>query len=284
VALSRQLNSAVAYNPITLEYLIGWDDSEDGFPNLVLGRLLAADGSIATSAFGITSGPLDCFRPRVAWNRETEQYLVVYEQDGPGNRLDIYGTLLTAAGSPVVPSIAIANWSYGQWFPDVAACRGGFLVAWIANLSAETQTDTEIFTTAISGDGTVSIIGYDVPGDYLNERGPALACNESGNEVLVSWYAQFTDSLNFGVLGAFVNLDGSPQTGDFAIFAPTVGNDLDFQYPAIAFNGADRALVAWEADRPPDGAFVDIAGRLVGGRLFADGFEDGYITYWAGDN
>ncbi len=155
---------------------------------------------------------------------------------------------------------------------------------WVGVLPGDADDDTEIFTRAVSGDGTVGAIVTDLPGDYLNERKPAVACNDGGNECLVSWYAQFTDSLNYGVLGAFVNLDASPQTGTFAVFAPTVGNDLDYQYPGIAFNGADRALVAWESDRPPDGSFVDIAGRLVGGRLFADGFEDGYITYWAGDN
>ncbi len=35
VALSNQQNSAVAYNPITLEYLIAWDDHEEGFPFLI---------------------------------------------------------------------------------------------------------------------------------------------------------------------------------------------------------------------------------------------------------
>jgi len=284
VALSNQKNSAIAYNPINLEFLIVWDDHEDGFPFQILGQLLAADGSTATSALGIANGPLGCYRPRVAWNRETQQYLVVYQQDGTGNQTDIYGTLLTATGSPVAPAIGIAGWPGGEYDPDLASCRGSFLVVWVGVLPGESDDDTEIFTRAVSGDGIVGSIVTDLPGDYLNERQAAVACNRSGNQYLVSWYAQFTDSLNYGVLGAFVNLDASPQTGTFAVFAPTVGNNLDYQYPGIAFNGADRALVAWEADRPPDGTFVDIAGRLVGGRLFADGFESGAETYWAGDN
>jgi hypothetical protein len=106
-----QWEAAVAHNSVHDEYLAVWTtdvsgaeeihgvrvDSQ-GFPFLILGRLLAADGSTATSAFGIANGSLDCFRPRVAWNRETEQYLVVYEQDGPGNRTDIYGTFVDIAG------------------------------------------------------------------------------------------------------------------------------------------------------------------------------------------
>ena len=184
-------------------------------------------------------------------------------------------------GSFFPPAIGIAGWPGGEWDPEVAACRGGFLVVWVARVGAVEDDDTEVYARAVTTGGTVGAIVTNLPGDFTNERDPAVSCNEGGREYLVSWQAMFTDSNNFGVVGAFLELDADPQDGVVSIYAPSAGNDLDFQSPGLTFGADDHALVAWDSDRPPDGSIIDINGRFVGNRLFADGFESGDMFYWA---
>ena len=279
-ALSMQRGSALAYNPETLEFLAVWQDNEEAGPYWILGRRFSADGSNASSTFNIIDGPLDTFSPKVAWNSETSEYLVVYDQPNAGGGSDVYGTRLAADGGAIPPAIGIAGWPGGEWDPDVAACRGDFLVVWVASVGANEDDDTEVYARAVTGDGSVGIIVADLPGDFTNERDPAVACNEGGGEVFVTWQAMFTDSNNFGVVGAFLELDADPQDGVVSIYAPSVGNELDFQSPGLAFGADDHALVAWDSDRPPDGSVIDVHGRFVGNRLFADGFESGDLIYW----
>lgn len=109
---------------------------------------------------------------------------------------------------------------------------------------------------------------------------PVEAYNSVHNEYLVSWGGLFTDSNNYGVVGALLDLDAALQGSQFSIFAPSIGVELNYGAPGLAFGAEDHALVAWESARPPDGSVEDIRGRLVGHRLFADGFENGDGGYW----
>lgn len=280
-ALSVQGSPAVAFNLDYLDFVIVWDDREESGPFSILGRRLTADGASLSPAIAIADGPLDNYNPSIAWSGELGgSYLIVYEQTNAGTGTDVYGTLMAYDGSFFPSAVGIAGWPGAEWDPEVAACRGDFLVVWVARVGAEENDDTEAYARAVSIGGTVGTIVTNLPGDFTNERDPAVSCNESGREYLVSWQATFTDSTNNGVIGAFLELDADPQGGDISIYAPSVGNDLDHQSPGLAFGADGRALVVWDSDRPPDGSIIDINGRFVGNRLFADGFESGDAVYW----
>lgn len=120
----------------------------------------------------------------------------------------------------------------------------------------------------------------DLPGEFTKEDAPVVSCSTNGGEFLVTWQGSFTDANNIGVVGAFLELNAAPQGDFFSIFAPSVGIDLRYGYPGLAFGGYDHVLVAWESDRPPDGSVEDTRGRFVGNRLFADGFESGSQIFW----
>ncbi len=172
-ALSNQQSSALAYNPDTLEFLIVWQDNEELGPYSIFGRRLAADGASASSIFDVVNGPLDYLGPRVVWNEETQQYLVVYEQFPDGSGRDIYGTRLAADGGAIAPAIGIAGLPGSEWSPNVATCRGEYMVVWIAALGTGRDPDSEAYARAVSGDGAVGTIVTDLPGNYLNEDAPS---------------------------------------------------------------------------------------------------------------
>jgi len=192
----------------------------------------------------------------------------------------VYGALIGPGGGSIQSDIGIAGWPGGEWSPDVAGCRGDFMVVWVGAVAAESDPDTEVFARSVSGAGVVGTIVTDLPGDFSYENAPSVSCNWNGAEVLVAWEGNFPAINNFGVVGAVLELSAAAEGDEFSIYAPSAGNDLDYRFPGVAFGGGDHALVAWESDRPPDGLIEDIRGRFVGNRLFADGFESGDGVYW----
>ena len=210
-----------------------------------------------------------------------DQYLVVYERHESGGGGDIYGTRLAPTGDVIPPEIGIAGWPGGEGSPTIASCRDSYLVAWIGYAGTRRDPDSEIYARAVSGDGTVGSIVTDLPGNFISERAPSVACTEESEEYLVAWQPIFADSSNYGVVGTFLNPNAAPQAGAFSIFAPTVGTALGYAHPSLAFGFDTGALVVWEADRSPNGALLDMSGRLVGNRLFADSFDSGDLFYWS---
>ncbi len=121
----------------------------------------------------------------------------------------------------------------------------------------------------------VGTIVSNLSGSQSNHKLPSVSCNENGAEFLVAWEGEF--SFTRGVLAAFVETDGASQ-GTFDVWH-SQGAPISFTKPDVAFGAHGKALIIWEDD-PTDGTSQDIAGRLVGGRLFVDGFESGHRGYW----
>jgi hypothetical protein len=147
------------------------------------------------------------------------------------------------------------------------------MVAW----TALPGPDTQIYTRAVAADGTVgAIVGHPSQG-YDRSYSPSVACNSSGAEHLVSWHSLFPSG-HYGIIGSFVDLGGN-AADSFQVYTDA-SDTLDFVNAAVTFGNRHQALVAWSGNRP-DLTSVDVSGRLVGGRLFADGFEKGGTGYWS---
>ena len=268
-----QASPSVALNPDAGEFLIAWHNDDVGTPAWISARRWAADGSgPVTPAFDVVSGPDIRAWPAAAWNGPISEYLVVYERLNGGAGYDVWGTRLSGTGTVLGSEIGIAESLDNEGSPDVASCRGDYIVAW----TALPGPDTQIHTRAIAGDGTAgATIGHPSQG-YDRSYLPYVACNSSGAEHLVSWHSLFPNG-HYGVIGSFVELGGDAGE-NFQIATDTVGT-LDFANPVVTFGGQQQAMVAWSSDRP-DGTSIDISGRLVGGGIFADGFESGGTSYW----
>ncbi len=144
--------------------------------------------------------------------------------------------------------------------------------------STGSDSTAEIYSRAVSADGSVGPIVANLSGATGYQDGPSVACSESGAQYLAVWQRFDTDITvrSHGIVGAFIELDGTPAER-FTIFERL--NDLDDMHPGIAFGDHGKALVAWDSQRP-DLTSTDIVGRLVGDRVFADGFETGDPRYW----
>ena len=273
-AAPDQASPSVALNLDAGEFLVVWQEDDIGVPGWIAARRLAADGGGPVSpAFDIAIGSDIRCCPEVSWNATTAEYLTAYERLAGSSGYDVWGTRLSGTGAIVGSEIAIANSLDNEGSAAVASCRGDYLVAW----TALPGPDTQIHTRAVAGDGTAgAVIGHPSQG-YDFSHHPAVACNPTGAEHLVTWQS-LSPGGHYGVIGSFAELDGDASE-NFQI-AVDPGDTLGFSNPAVVFGAWQSALVSWSGERPGQ-ASIDISGRLVGGRLFADGFESGDTSFWS---
>jgi hypothetical protein len=105
---------SVAWNSVLNQYLVGWHGN-DGAPlanneREVWGQLLTADGGKIGADFRISdmgpdgSGEYGAFRPRIAFDPFSNQYLVAWHGDEVGlgeNEFEIWGQYLAANGAEI---------------------------------------------------------------------------------------------------------------------------------------------------------------------------------------
>ena len=102
---SDRIRPAAAYNAADAEYLIVWmyDASGNGTQYEIWGRIVAWDGSYQKPEFKIISWPdRSMVAPRVAWNHNRNQYLVVwtaFDTTTPHHPTDVSSVLLDNEGN-----------------------------------------------------------------------------------------------------------------------------------------------------------------------------------------
>lgn len=274
-ALTGQWTPSVVFNPGVNEFLVVWGNIETATPAWISAQRWAADGSGAvTPALTITTGSEYRINPKAVWNAVASEYLIVYERFVGGLEEDVWATRLSWSGSVLGTEIGIAGWPEEESQVDVASCRGDYLVVWKGGVDA----GSKIYARAVLADGTVGATISNLTGGFPRENHPRVSCSVSGAEYLASWEGQ-DNAGNRDIIGAFLELDATPRNR-ILIYQANPNLTLEYTRPALTVGSHSEALVAWESDRP-DLISQDIRGRLVGGRLFADGFESGDDGYWA---
>ena len=260
---------AVAYNPVSDEYLVVWyeDRGEAGGTN-IYGQRVSADGNLVGGVLTINDEGTPQVRPAVAASSATGEYLVVWSLRGH------YGQRLTSTGERIGEAIRIDpgdkpavayNGITGEY---LVVCADGFAHA--ARVQPNGSVIGGIALSARGSSKDFSDVASDLAGGYLAVwDGPG-----SGDLTL---------SIIFG-------RELSPE-GELRSMAWPLGYPSSQQmYPAIAYNAqAHVYLVVWE-----DRAEVEpmVRGRIYrpstlppppAPELVNGGFEEGFYL-WKGQS
>ena len=102
--------SALAVDATTGMYLIVWEEETTPGNYDVLGRLMAADGSLPGGTIAVSTWTNDQLRPDVAFNTAAGNFLVVWEDHhwGTGADPDIYGQRVAGNGGLLGGNIGIS--------------------------------------------------------------------------------------------------------------------------------------------------------------------------------
>lgn len=292
---------AIAYSPVSHEYLVAWKAFSDG---RVYVQRLNQDGAQIGPDDAIVGGS-DTLRVDdaldVAYNATSLEYMVVFNaqpdagggEEVFGQRLDLGGNQLGADDFPIseMGPPGDLTGTFNAAPPSIVwnSALNQYLVAWHGNdgVPPLATNEREVYGQLLAADGTqigaddfrISDIGVD--GDSKsNAFRPRMAYDPFGNQYLVAWHgdeivAPLVDN-EFEIYGQYLAADGS-QIGnnDFRIsdVQPDGNTEFSANRPAVAYDPLTcDYLVTYFSGEPNNTDDVDstVYGRRVAGSICPD--------------
>ena len=202
--------------------------------------------------------------PAIAYNSNSDEYLVVWADYRESVSMNIYGQIYAANGVPLGENFPVANGGSSEQYPKVVynSSADEYLVVW------EQTFSDKIFGQRVGADGTLldnlstpedesdPAIGFRVASCNLDDNSITLAHNPLTDEYLVVWSERYGDDANV-IYGRRVGGDGDLLGSDIQM-STLVGEDIT---PAAAYNAINHEyMVIWAKK---DGGDFDIYGRRV---------------------
>jgi hypothetical protein len=276
IAAVRLWEPAVAYSPAHDEYLIVYtgEVAEENYD--IFARRIKWDGTGAAARTSLATGPDIQQHPSVAYNRQNDQYLVVYEEETAAPATRVLGRLLKASdGTLQSGGVPIAA-GVGQYRrqPDVAynPDRNNYLVVY--SYEEPASSGCSIPARIASADLLVLSREFRVGANPGCGYEPAVATGPG--EYLVVW------STSDQVYGRRVGAEGMPRgpSGGFAL--PSTAPAPNRRNPDVAYRAGFGYLATWwqfqESSEEGDvyGRFVLPGGDQAAGSEF---LMDGSVQY-----
>ncbi|MBU0495632.1 MAG: hypothetical protein KKA73_18505 [Chloroflexi bacterium] len=228
-----EAHPAVAYNSQQQEYLVVWERGYYGSSlKDICGQRVSRNGALVGPCITIAPTGYDLRDPAVAYNSQTNEYLVVYAWDVAGG---IYGMRVSGAtGQPVGSEITIAteaSYSFSNPAVACAAESGGYLVVferW------GTGSYYGIRSVRVYNNGTVAGTSLDIDpvSNVTQPRYPSVAYNSARSEMLVVW--QRLVSGTYDLYGQRVHmLAGGGYHAEGSVI-PILNFVKDLKNPAVA--------------------------------------------------
>ena len=279
-----QIQPAAAYGDVSGLSLVVWEDHHWGFGTDwdIYGQRLGADGSALGSAFGISyDGDKHRLAPAVAYNRDLDEFLVVWEYEYSTSDHDIYAQRVASNGTLVGSEIAISALSSFESHPAVVynPASEEYLIVWELRAGTDEFTHRDIYGRRLSGTGTVQGAAFAIDSGSTDQRAPAVAFNRFGNQYLVVYQDKHPLSGEFDISGQRVDGNGTLAGSKIAISTW----EYDQVSPRVAFtNTVAEFLVVWEDHHWGFGTDWDIYGQ----RVNIDGTLAGsnFAISWDGSN
>lgn len=285
---------AVAYNPVTREYLVTWradglatDEEFEIFAQRVsaTGRPLGGNFRVSTTGSD-GDASRDAFPPSVTANSDNGEFLVTWSADplAADEDFEIFAQRIDARGTLVGSAVRV-SFTGPEGDPARQARQAGvaynplsreYLITWLGDALA-VDNENEIFAQRLSSAGVlqgnnfrVSTTGTD--GDANRDAfPPSITLNADKGEYLVIWSA---DALaiddDYEIFAQRIGRRGNPVGS--AIRVSFTGNEGDSARQARQANAAYNAnrgeyLITWLAD----GLAVDDENEVFAQRVSASG-------------
>ena len=256
-----QRGPKAAYNPVTGQYLVVWEDQTDDLDDID-GQLVNADGSLQGSKLTISAAKNDQSNPEIAYNSAANEYLVVFDDD----RLveydyDIYAVLVNANGAVSGGDFPIAADAESQLLPVVAynSRDNEYLVVWWDERSG---SNAEVYARVVNADGSMDGSDFLVASPGANLVNPDVAYDQSKNQYLVVW------EVGTRIYGRLIKADKTFVGPEFKIGSGSSG----VSDPAVGYDSSTKQfLVVWSDALGWD----DIRARLVSadGSMLEEAFD-----------
>jgi len=179
----------VAANPDAGEYLVVWHMHTNELEYSLRARRVLTDGTTVGNEIVLASADKESPWPRVAYNADDEEYLVVWQDDRNGN-WDIYGQRVSITGTLVGGNLAVTTAAGDQTRPrlDWDGRSGRYLVVWEADGDGIEGQQVWGDGTLDGGRLTLSPYGWSPDVAYGSESGLFLIVGEASGWVCAGRY------------------------------------------------------------------------------------------------
>ncbi|MBN2147221.1 MAG: hypothetical protein JW726_07525 [Anaerolineales bacterium] len=259
----QQRQPAMAYNSVEAEFLVVWQDQRGGNWN-IWGQRVRLDGVAVGETFPIVVNVDSQLAPDVAYNLDTNQYLVVWEDQGIN--AGIYAQRVNADGTLDGGDFAVATSGDAlRSSPRVVfnPISGAYFVVY--------ETDEEngnIQGRRVPAGDVPGTAEIDIATGEAVQRSPDVACRTlepGGGSCLVVWREAVGEQDD--IRGQRVGQAGTLQ-GEVVEFCSETHDQFA---PGVAYSPeSDRYLVAWPDDRDEETQGRDIYGRQMDGEGVLD--------------
>ena len=285
----RQINPAVAYDPIHDRYLVvfGYDYYGDDSDWDINGRFIPWDGPDAGLLdFGICTWDSDQKHPAVAYGQSRAG---IHGRLGQRSRrrsraISAPGGFLRPAGFAPGDGFTVSSGPELRDFPDIAynLSRNEYLIVWDVELTANNINIAGARLNAsvqLLPGGDPWLTGeFTIAGWPAYEEQPAVAACHTADQYLVAWQSdQDTAKTDFAIYGRY--LDGEAHVGNVYLIDDTTSPERNAAV-ACDFQGK-QYLLAWQS-RYVSGEYgiwarkaypyeiLDAAFEMMGPRSLAD--------------
>jgi hypothetical protein len=233
----KQLQPAVAYNSQHGEYLVVWHAHEQDSD--IYAQRVSISGTLRGGKIIVSVANLVQQRPRVAYNTQRDEYLIVW-QDGTGEAdLSGYnyirGQRVSWDGTLLGGSIPICDTMSWQLEPDIAynSQDDRYLVVWRDGV-------VNVHGQLLAGQGGRIGGSFLICSAPRQQNFPALAYNPHANEFLVVW-DDHRPNIHYDIYGCRLSADGVVLNE-----MPICELRGDQRRPAVTYCSATHGyLVAW---------------------------------------
>ncbi len=274
---------AIAYNSTANEYLVVFEHQTTASNSDIYGQRVGVSGALIGAAFVIANNSHNERHPRLAYNSNSNNYLVIYEYDASGNgtNYDLRAQTVSATGS-VGSVVTVANLARQDLSPEIAlgSTSHEYLVAYETDGDGDGKTDLGVLHLSATGSVLGSVyLRIQSNSVYVNATNPHLAYNSTANEFM---FAFEVDAANNGsnieiwetrITPALTLVDGM-----LYYVAHGAGNDRN---PFLTYDSThNEYLAVWESDSQGTGINFDIDST----KLTAAGGSSGLLIGLSGSS
>jgi hypothetical protein len=255
-------------------FVVVWGGVRGGDTNGLSGRRFDASATPLAADFPLNSATVGGQQRPAVVMTGGGTFVAVWESTVTG--LDVYARQFDASAVPLGVEFRVNSYTTdNQWFPSVAARRGGgFVAAWSS--SGQDGDGRGIFLKTFSATGLggpeFQVNTYTTGDQPL----PKVAGDAAGN-FAVLWHGDGPGDTD-GVFGRYYLAPGTPAGPEFLVNTHTAS---DQGYASVAMAADGDFVVAWESedqDGEDDGAFAQ---RFAPELIFADTFDSGTLADWS---
>jgi hypothetical protein len=186
--LVNEEDPEAAHNILDNQYLVVYERQE-----VIMGQRFSPTGALLQSPFEISDADGNR-NPTVAYNLQTQSYIVAWEDD-EGGQVDVWaisvaGTHQTAGDQFLSPPYAVTNDAKDQTDPNIAcnahdsSCLIVFEYHRTTSFNEINAERVEVAPTAITSGGGLILVGFD---DFYSHESPDVVWGEGENNYLVTW-------------------------------------------------------------------------------------------------